>query len=134
MMEPAALLDRLDHQLRVLTSRRRATCPTGSGRCGPRSTGATELLDPHQQRLLAVLGRWPGSSPSRPSPRRPVPSPTTPRSPTASSALVDNSLVRRLRWADGTRFRMLEPMREYAQERLAQPGEEREVRHRCWST
>ena len=41
LLPPEALLERLDHALDVLASPARATSRSASGRCGPRSTGAT---------------------------------------------------------------------------------------------
>ena len=87
-----------------------------------------DLLDPAQRRLFGVLGSLAGEFTLEAVAAAAGLEPDDPEVSDGLDALVDNSLVRRLPWADGTRFRMLEPMREYAQERLVESGEEDAVR------
>ena len=110
------------------STRARRTCPSASGRCARRSTGATNLLDD------AGAPRLPRRSPS---------SPAAPRStrveavadagidvPTALEALLDSGLVTHEAQAGEPRFGMLETIREFAAAELREAGEEAAARGR----
>jgi predicted ATPase len=119
LLSPAAMLERLDHRLQLLTG-------------GPRDADARQrtlratlewsyaLLSPHEQRVFDALGEFQGGF-------------TLEAAETVASAgldelgaLVDHSLLRE----NGGRFAMLETVREYAVERLEAGDAVEEVRGR----
>jgi predicted ATPase/DNA-binding CsgD family transcriptional regulator len=78
-----------------------------------------------------ILGGTPAESPSSQYPTSNTHHPDTHDTLDAITALVDESLLRITEEADGERrFGMLETVREYALERLAEAGEEAETRRR----
>lgn len=127
LMEPAALLALLDQQLRVLTSGAR-DLPGRQQTMRGAIDWSYNLLDPAEQRLFAVLGSMAGEFTLEAVAAAAGGDPSDPDVLDGLGALVDNSMVRQLPRADGTRFRMLEPMREYASERLGESGTEDSVR------
>lgn len=126
-IEPVAMVSRLDRQLRLLSDG--AADLPGRQRTMRAVVGWSHaLLTADQQRLLAVLGSMAGD----------VEAATIAVASGADcddvaddlDALVASSLLRALPWSGGTRYRMQEPVREFAAERLAELDDASEVRHR----
>jgi predicted ATPase/class 3 adenylate cyclase len=130
LMTPGQILSRLDHRLTVLASTQR-DLPDRQRTLRGAIDWSHELLSPAEQAvfrrssvfaggadldgLLAVIG-GDGSLEGDPL--------------DLLSALVDRSLIRSLQDGNEARFEMLETIREYAAERLAQSDEEAETSRR----
>lgn len=127
LMDPAALLVRLDRQLRLLTSGAR-DLPGRQRTMRAAIDWSYDLLDDAQQRLFAVLGSMAGEFGVEAVAAAAGAEPDDPEILDGLDALVGHSMVRRLARAVGPRFRMLEPIREYASERLTASGAEDSVR------
>jgi Predicted ATPase len=121
-LPPAALLSRLGNRLELLTGGRR-DAPPHQQTLRMTLDWSYDLLDPEAQRLFAQLGVFAGGWT--------LPSAEAVCSGDSSvleglAALVDESLVRQRQTSDGEpRFSMLQIVREYALERLAELGEDR---------
>ena len=129
LLTPSGLLARLTERLPLLTGGAR-DLPDRQRTLRGTTDWSHELLQPRERALFARLAVFAGG--------------WTLESAEAvcglhgeldvlegSSVLVDANLVRRLDDPDGSpRFTMLETIREYASERLAQSGEEAELRRR----
>ena len=114
------ILDRIGRRLDLLTSGRR-DAPERHRTLRATIAWSYDLLGEDEQRLFAQLAAFPsGCSVEACEAVAGAPSLDT------LTALVDHCLVTR----DGGRFGMLETVREYAAERLAEAGDENEVRHR----
>ena len=100
-------------------SARRARAP--ARRCAPRSTGATTCSTTSARELFAQLGVFVGGWTIEA-----AEAVCGPAALDGIAALADQSLVVR----DGARFAMLETLREYALERLAERADGAEVGHR----
>jgi predicted ATPase/transcriptional regulator with XRE-family HTH domain len=150
LLPPAALLDRLERRLPLLTSGRR-DAPARQQTLRDTIAWSDHLLDAPEDRLFHRLSifaggftleavEWvsgvetgggsessrrrqdgkPGREPNTLSPDTPTPSPTV-----VLASLVDKSLVRRMDGEAGSpRYTMLETIREYAAERLAEDEDE----------
>ena len=127
LLPPAALLARLGNRLELLTGGRR-DAPRHQQTLRMTLDWSYDLLDPEAQHLFAQLGVFAGGW-------------TLPSAEAVCSgnnsvleglaALVDESLVRQRQTSDGEpRFSVLEIVREYALERLAELGEADETRRR----
>ena len=99
--------------------------------CGRRSTGATSCSPPRSSDCCGAWRSSPAASRSRPRSRS---APGTALEPELVldllGSLVDQSLVIAEQRGPGTRYRLLETVREYALERLAEAGEEEALRGR----
>jgi predicted ATPase/class 3 adenylate cyclase len=130
LFAPQALLSRLDQRLKLLTG-------------GPRNTAlrqqtlraaidwSYELLEPAERELFARLGIFVGGC-SFEAAEQLCPSDECDLDILSGlDALVNKSLLRQVETAEGEpRFVMLETIREYALERLAQSGSSEELRER----
>ena len=127
LLPPAALLSRLGNRLELLTGGRR-DAPPHQQTLRMTLDWSYDLLDPEAQRLFAQLGVFAGGWT--------LPSAEAVCSGDSSvleglAALVDESLVRQRQTSDGEpRFSMLQIVREYALERLAELGEADDTRRR----
>ena len=127
LLPPAALLSRLGNRLELLTGGRR-DAPPHQQTLRMTLDWSYDLLDPEAQRLFAQLGVFAGGWT--------LPSAEAVCSGDSSvleglAALVDESLVRQRQTSDGEpRFSMLQIVREYALERLAELGETDDTRRR----
>jgi predicted ATPase/DNA-binding SARP family transcriptional activator len=127
LLPPAALLSRLGNRLELLTGGRR-DAPRHQQTLRMTLDWSYDLLDPDAQRLFAQLGVFAGGWT--------LPSAEAVCSGDSSvleglGALVDESLVRQRQTSDGEpRFSVLEIVREYALERLAELGEADDTRRR----
>ena len=127
LLPPAALLSRLGNRLELLTGGRR-DAPPHQQTLRMTLDWSYDLLDPESQRLFAQLGVFAGGWT--------LPSAEAVCSGDSSvleglAALVDESLVRQRQTSDGEpRFSMLQIVREYALERLAELGETDDTRRR----
>jgi predicted ATPase len=125
-LEPDMLLPRLEHALDVLTAGAR-DLPERQRTLRGTIDWSHSLLNPEEQRLFRSLGVFSGGW------RQESIGPVCygadePDGLDAFESLVEQGLVRRL---EGTgRFGMLETLREYAVERLAESGEEPLLRQR----
>jgi DNA-binding CsgD family transcriptional regulator/tetratricopeptide (TPR) repeat protein len=132
LLSPSALLSRLTNRLQILTDGPRDV-PDRLQTMRQAIAWSYDLLDPAAQALfrrLAVFvggftleaAEWVGG-------RKAGGGGDAPDTLSLVSALLDESLLRSLAQPDGERrFRMLETVREYAQERLVEAGEERRCR------
>jgi predicted ATPase/DNA-binding SARP family transcriptional activator len=127
LLPPAALLSRLGNRLELLTGGRR-DAPRHQQTLRMTLDWSYDLLDPDAQRLFAQLGVFAGGWT--------LPSAEAVCGGHSSvleglAALVDESLVRQRQTSDGEpRFSVLEIVREYALERLAELGEADDTRRR----
>jgi predicted ATPase/DNA-binding SARP family transcriptional activator len=127
LLPPAALLSRLGNRLELLTGGRR-DAPRHQQTLRMTLDWSYDLLDPDAQRLFAQLGVFAGGWT--------LPSAEAVCSGHSSvleglAALVDESLVRQRQTSDGEpRFSVLEIVREYALERLAELGAADDTRRR----
>jgi predicted ATPase len=127
LLPPAALLSRLGNRLELLTGGRR-DAPPHQQTLRMTLDWSYDLLDPEAQRLFAQLGVFAGGWT--------LPSAEAVCSGDSSvleglAALVDESLVRQRQTSDGEpRFSVLQIVREYALERLAELGEVGDTRRR----
>lgn len=120
VLSPREILDRIGQRLDLLTDGRR-DAPDRHRTLRGTISWSHDLLQPDEQRLFAQLSTLPSGC-SLEACEAVGGGPVL----DALSALVTHSLVTR----DGSRFGMLETVREYAAERLAASGEEQEVRYR----
>jgi len=127
LLPPAALLARLGNRLELLTGGRR-DAPRHQQTLRMTLDWSYDLLDLEAQHLFAQLGVFAGgwTLPSAEAVCRGDSSVLE-----GLAALVDESLVRQRQTSDGEpRFSMLQIVREYALERLAQLGETDDTRRR----
>ncbi len=141
VLSPAALLLRLDHRLNVLTGGPR-DLPDRQRTLRDTIAWSYDLLPPDQQRLLQAFAVFAGGFTIETAETLVAPSPLGPTAVNALTVdpdsvldhladLVDGGLVLQDVQPNGeTRFRMLETIREYAQERLEAGGHYAAVRSR----
>lgn len=120
VLTPAEILERVGHRLELLTDGRR-DAPDRHRTLRATIAWSYDLLQPDEQRLFAQLAVFPSGCTFEA-----CEAVAGPPALDALSALVTHSLVIR----DGSRFHMLETVREYAVDRLAASGEADAVRHR----
>jgi predicted ATPase/DNA-binding SARP family transcriptional activator len=120
VLTPAEILERVGRRLELLTDGRR-DAPDRHRTLRGMIGWSHDLLTVDEQRLFAQLAAFPSGC-SLEACEAVAAGPVL----DALSGLVTHSLVIR----DGSRFGMLETVREYAAERLAQAHDEREIRHR----
>ena len=120
VLSPAAILARLENRLSLLTSSMRDV-PDRQRTLRAAIEWSCDLLDEDARRLFARLSVFAGGFTLEAAEAL-----CRDEVIDALAALVDHSLLHR----DGERFRMLETIREYARELLAQSGEEDELRDR----
>jgi predicted ATPase len=128
ILSPAQLLERLDHQLRVLVGGRRDLPPRQQAL---RSTieWSTDLLTGEENALLAKLGVFSGRF-TLEAAEYLAGDATGTDALTLIGSLVDSSLLRQQERGGRTSFSMLATVREYALEALAAAGTLDEVRSR----
>ena len=126
VLPPAALLERLDQPLKLLT-RARATPPSDTAAFARRSAGATTCSSRHEQSCSCGSRCSPGAGPSTP-PRASAEMGST--SSTGSRRLSDSGLSRVEGRGRGPRFAMLETIREFAVELLDESDDGDELRRR----
>jgi predicted ATPase len=119
VLSPDQLLVRLDRRLPLLTAGRR-DLPERQQTLRATIEWSHDLLDAEEQRLFARLGVFSGGWTLDAAEQ------VCEADLDVFASLLDKSLVRR----DGERFSMLETIREYAAERLDDPGEAHELRRR----
>ena len=130
VMTPAELVAALDHRFEVLSGGRRGAVKR------QQTLRATidwsyDLLSAAQQRLLARLAVFAGGCTRNAAEAVCVGDPIEARSVFGLlTQLVERSLVVAERDRPGTRYRLLETIREYAEERLAEHGETEDLRRR----
>ena len=135
-LPPAALLPRLDAPLRVLTGGPR-DAPARQRTVRDAITWSHDLLPPGERVLLRRLGVFVGGFALEAA--EAVAAGVADECADAVdgvASLVDKGLLRRIDGpGGGGRYRMLEPVREFALERLAASGEEAAVRdaHLAWA-
>jgi predicted ATPase/class 3 adenylate cyclase len=129
VLSPSELLDRLGRRLPVLTGGAR-DLPERQRTLRAAIEWSHDLLDAEEQHLFARLAVFAGGW-SLDAVEAVCGTGLGIDVLDGLTTLVDNSLVRqgRLR-EDGTRFRMLETIREFAADRLSSSGQEEEVRRR----
>ena len=149
VLPPPALLARLERRLAAADRRAARRRRPGSGRCATPSPGATTCSTPEEQALFRRLAVFAGgftleaaeasavaaADGRRDDPDDPAARVPSPRRPRRVASLVANSLLRPEAGPDGEpRYGMLETVREYGLERLAESGEEAVVRdrHAAW--
>ena len=130
MLSPAELLGRLEHRLPLRTGA--ANVPERQRTLRTTIEWSDQLLDEPEQRLFARLSVFAGGASlaaidAAGNPEGDLGAETV----DALTALFDQSLIRRVETAGGSRYTMLETIREYAAERLdaAFDGEETRARH-----
>jgi predicted ATPase len=130
VMTPAELVAALDHRFEVLSGGRRGAVKR------QQTLRATidwsyDLLSAAQQRLLARLAVFAGGCTRNAAEAVCVGDPIEERSVFGLlTQLVERCLVVAERDRPGTRYRLLETIREYAEERLAEHGETEDLRRR----
>ena len=128
LMTPQEMTGRLDQQLSFLKSGQR-DLPERQQTLRGAIAWSYDLLDGDHQRFFRALGTFAGGFTLDAA--EAVADPDGGLGLDAVEVMVDNSLVRRTETALGmTRFRMLQTIREYAQEALREAGEEAEMRSR----
>jgi DNA-binding CsgD family transcriptional regulator len=124
MLEPVALLSRLDRRLAVLTEGPR-DLPARQQTLRSAIGWSYDMLSPTEQAVFRQLSVFAGGF--TPAAAEAVIQTSTGAAPETTfdgiTSLVGKSLLRREPSAEGERFRMLETIREYASERLAEAGE-----------
>jgi predicted ATPase/DNA-binding SARP family transcriptional activator/Tfp pilus assembly protein PilF len=119
-LPPERLLERLERRLPLLTGGHR-DLPVRHQTLRTTIDWSFDLLSPDEQRLFARLGTFAGGFELEAAER------VCGADLDDLTALVDQSLVRR---GSGSRLLMLETIREYALERLAERGEDADLRRR----
>jgi predicted ATPase/class 3 adenylate cyclase len=129
LLTPAALLERMEHRLPVLTGGPR-DLPERQRTLRAAIDWSWELLDPDEQRLFARLGVFSGGWTLASAEAVCAPG-IEPSVLDGLASLVDWSLVREDPVTDTEqRYRMLEVIGEYAAEQLARSGEDAELGRR----
>ena len=130
ILPPEAILDRLDQRLALLSTTAR-NLPERQRTLRGAIAWSHDLLDEDERRLFARFGVFAGGAPldaidqiCNPGPDLGV------DTLDGVASLVDKSLLRQAEGAGEPRFTMLETIREFAVERLAESGEGDEVHRR----
>jgi len=134
VLSPAQLADRLDNQLAVL-ARGRRTAPERQRTLRATLDWSYDLLDGDQRAMLRRLGIFAGGFTPNAA-EQVVADDQIPRARVLDllEQLVERSLLTRVPGGLGARFRLLEPIRQYAAERLGESGEQNALaqRHLDW--
>jgi predicted ATPase/class 3 adenylate cyclase len=136
VLSPAELADRLDDQLVVLVRGQR-TAPERQRTLRATLDWSYDLLDEDERTVFRRLGIFAGGF--RPDAAEQVVADdqiARPRVIDLLEELVERSLLTRVAGGSGVRFRLLEPVRQYAAERLDEVGERNALaqRHLDWVT
>ena len=135
LLSPDAILERLEHQLGVLSAGAR-DLPERQQTLRGAIAWSHDLLGPGERRLLARLSAFVGGAELDSA--EAICGPETELDGVdvldGLMALADQSLVRAETIDGETRFRMLDTIREFARERLAESGERPEIERRHSST
>lgn len=130
----AELADRLDDQLAILAQGKR-TAPERQRTLRATLDWSYDLLDEDERTVFRRLGIFAGGF-IQDAAEQVVADDQIPRARVIDllEQLVERSLVRRVPGGSGARFRLLEPVRQYAAERLAESGERKVLaqRHLTW--
>jgi predicted ATPase len=131
VLSPQAMLSRLDRSLSLLTSQRR-DLPARQQTLRAALSWSYDLLRPDEQAFLRRLGVFTGGFTEEAATE--LTAGTGLDALDGLTSLGDKSLIARSEHEGQTRFRLLETVREFAVERLAEAGEEREarMRHARW--
>jgi predicted ATPase/class 3 adenylate cyclase len=131
LLSPDAILDRLEHQLGVLSAGSR-DLPERQQTLRGAIAWSHELLDPGPRRLLARLSVFVAGSELDSAEEICGPASELDGLDVLDGlmALADQSLVRAEEIDGETRFRMLDTIREFAGERLTESGEREEIERR----
>src|SRR5215216_3322559 len=136
VLSPAELADRLDDQLAVLTHGSR-TAPERQRTLRATLDWSYDLLDDDERTMLRFLGIFAGGFTAAAA-EQVVTDDQIPRARVIDllEQLVERALLTRVPGGSGARFRLLEPIRQYAAERLGQGGERNALaqRHLDWVT
>jgi tetratricopeptide (TPR) repeat protein len=128
LMTPQEMTDRLDQRLSLLKGGGR-DLPERQQTLRSAIAWSYELLDEDHRRFFRALGAFAGGFTLDAGEK--VADPDGALGFEAVEVMVDNSLVRRAETGRGTtRFRMLQTIREYAQETLRSAGEDADLRSR----
>ena len=123
-LPPAALLERLDDRLKLLTGGPR-DAPERHQALRAAIDWSYDLLEPAERALLARFSSFAGGCTLEA-----AEAVLGPDAVEGLASLIDKSLVRLEGTDENPRFRMLRTIREYAQDRLREAGDERIVRGR----
>jgi predicted ATPase/class 3 adenylate cyclase len=136
VLSPAELADRLDDQLAVLTHGSR-TAPERQRTLRATLDWSYDLLDDDERTMFRFLGIFVGGF-TVAAAEQVVAADQIPRARVIDllGQLVERALLTRVPGGSGTRFRLLEPVRQYAAERLGEAGERNALaqRHLDWVT
>jgi predicted ATPase len=127
VLSPQAMLPRLDKSLSLLTSQRR-DLPARQQTLRAALSWSYDLLRPDEQHFLRRLGVFTGGFTEEAAAE--ITAGVGVDALDGLTSLGDKSLLARSEHEGRTRFRLLETVREFALERLAEAGEEREARTR----
>jgi len=127
VLSPQAMLPRLDRSLSLLTSQRR-DLPARQQTMRAALSWSYALLRPDEQGFLRRLGVFTGGFTEEAAAE--ITAGTGMDVLDGLTSLADKSLLARAEHEGHTRFRLLETVREFALERLAEAGEEQEARTR----
>src|SRR5262249_3660197 len=131
VLSPQAMLQRLDKSFALLTSSRR-DLPERQRTLRGALDWSYGLLTPDEQAFFRRLGIFAGSFPEEGA--RAVVRDAALEALAGLTSLVEKSLLVRLETGGHVRFQMLGTVREFARERAAEAGEERDLRmrHAAW--
>jgi predicted ATPase len=131
VLSPQAMLPRLDRSLSLLTSQRR-DLPARQQTLRAALCWSYDLLRPEEQAFFRRLGAFTGGFFEEAAAE--LTADTGVDTLDGLTSLADKSLLARAEQEGVTRFHLLETVREFALERLAEAGEERDtrMRHARW--
>ena len=127
VLSPQAMLPRLNESLSLLSGGS-AICPSDSRRCAARWSGVSSCCCPEERVFFRRLGIFAGSFTEDAAAA--VVGDAALDVLDGLTSLVEKNLLVRSEMRGQVRFHMLETVREFARERVAEAGEEREARLR----
>ena len=127
VLSPQAMLPRLDQSLSLLTSQRR-DLPARQQTLRGALSWSYDLLRPDEQAFFRRLGVFTGGFPEEAAAE--ITADTGVDALDGLTSLADKSLLARSEQDGVTRFHLLETVREFALERLAEAGEDQNIRTR----